>query len=313
MVTKFDKNRVLQKRKERPSRGDGGECGEMKKVILILLIVVVLVICGSPWLLSGVLGPEMAAEPAEISAIFVAPTPIPTSEPMPTPTPEPTAEPTPTPEPTPDPNAVDPDKPMVALTFDDGPGAYTDWLLDVLEENDAKVTFFMCGSSISSYEDTVRRAVENGHEVASHTWSHPDLTSLSYGDISHEISDTRSKIYDVTGQDTKLMRPPYGNTDSRVIAVAEEEGVSMIKWSVDTMDWSVLNADAVYEHIMSHASDGAIILCHDIHHTTIEAMERAIPALLDEGYQLVTITELLTCRGGTVEPGMVYHSQNEYY
>jgi len=202
---------------------------------------------------------------------------------------------------------------MVALTFDDGPGAYTDWLLDVLEQYDVKVTFFMCGSSIGSYEDTVRRAAENGHEVASHTWSHPDLPKLSYNEIAHEISDTRSLIYDVTGLDTKLMRPPYGNTDSRVIAVAEEEGVSMIKWSVDTMDWSVLNADAVYNHIMTWASDGAIILCHDIHRTTIEAMERTIPALLDAGYQLVTISELLTCRGGSVEAGVIYHSQDEYY
>lgn len=285
----------------------------MKKLILVLVVILVLLVCGSPVLLymDSVHDAAAMEEPAELSAAFEMPTPAPTAEPTPEPTPDPTPEPTP--EPTPDPNAIDPDKPMVALTFDDGPGAYTDWLLDVLEENDAKVTFFMCGSSISSYEDTVRRAAEDGHEVASHTWGHPDLTRLSYGEISHEISDTRSLIYDVTGLDTKLMRPPYGNTDSRVTAVAAEEGVSLIKWSVDTMDWSVLNADAVYQHIMNYASDGAIILCHDIHRTTIQAMEMAIPALLEEGYQLVTITELLTCRGGSVDAGVIYHSQDEYY
>lgn len=287
----------------------------MKKLILVLVVILMLLVCGSPWLLHMDAMRDAAAleQSAELSQAYVPPTPVPTAEPVPTSEPMPTPTPEPTLEPTPDPDAVDPDKPMVALTFDDGPGGYTDWLLDVLEENDVKVTFFMCGSSIGSYEDTVRRASEDGHEVASHTWSHPSLTSLSYEDISDQISDTRSLIYDVTGKDTKLMRPPYGNTDSRVTAVAEEEGVSMIKWSVDTMDWSVLNAWAVYEHIMNYASDGAIILCHDIHRTTIEAMEMAIPALLEEGYQLVTISELLTCRGGTIEPGVIYLSQDEYY
>lgn len=300
----------------------------MGKVIVALLVVVLVLLCAVIWVVMN----DMDVALTELPAVLFGKTgeasfaPLATSAPMPaapslpSDAPEPAPEPTVTPEPTaaPAPTATpvptpDPDKPMVALTFDDGPGGYTDWLLDVLEENDVKATFFMLGSSIGYWEDTVCRAVEDGHEIASHTWDHPNLNSLSYEEISNEISDTRALIYEVTGVDTMLMRPPYGNSDSRVVAMAEEEGVALIKWSVDTMDWSVLDAYAVYEHIMSHASDGAIILCHDVHRTTIEAMEMAIPALLEEGYQLVTITELLTCRGGTVEAGVTYHSQDEFY
>lgn len=229
------------------------------------------------------------------------------------PTPEPTQVPTPTPEPTPDPNAVDPNKPMLALTFDDGPGSYTDRLLDIFEEHGGKGTFFLLGCNIPGWEDTVARMAEDGHEVANHSWNHPELTTLDYQGITHEIADTRSKIYDVTGVNSTLVRPPYGSVDEKVTAVAAGEGVALIKWNVDTMDWDLLNADAVYEVIMEQAADGAIILCHDVHKTTVDAMERAIPDLIAEGYQLVSITELLTCNGETIEAGAVYHSQDYWY
>ena len=106
-----------------------------------------------------------------------------------------------------------------------------------------------------------------------------------------------------------LVRPPYGSSNKQVRGLAEELGIFLINWSVDTQDWKLRNADAVYEAVMTAAKDGAIILCHDLHKTTVEAMERVVPALIAEGYQLVTVTELLTSKGGVMEPGIIYHQR----
>lgn len=280
----------------------------MKKVFFLVLAVAVMATCASVHIPAAPESLSMPMQTGEQPAVS-GPMEAPAEEA----TPEPTAVPTPSPEPTPEPNAVDPGKPMVALTFDDGPGSHTDRLLDILEEYDAKATFFLLGCNIPGWEDTVQRMAEAGHEVANHSWNHPELNKLDYSGITSEIADTRSKIYDVTGLNATLVRPPYGSIDEKVTAVAEGEGVALIMWSVDTLDWSSLNADAVHEVIMEQAADGAIILCHDVHSTTVDAMERVIPDLLEEGYQLVSITELLTCDGNTIEPGMVYRSQDEYY
>lgn len=287
----------------------------MKKVFLLLLAAAVIFVCGSGHM------PGTAAHAGE-TAEAVAPsvTMAPEHETM-------TAddgaqiemlsaeeEPEPTPEPTPEPGRyIDPDKPMVALTFDDGPCDNTDRLLDIFAEYGGKCTLFMLGQAMDYYEDTLVRAVEEGHEVASHSWYHPELTTLDYQGITDQMKDTREKIFEITGQEANLMRPPYGSTDDRVVAVAEHEGISLIKWSVDTLDWSTLNADAVYEAVMNDAYDGAIILCHDLHSTTVDAMERVVPALIEEGYQLVTVSELITARGGEVEAGVIYYDQAVYY
>ena len=116
-----------------------------------------------------------------------------------------------------------------------------------------------------------------------------------------------------TGRDdfTKdtTMRPPYGSCNDQVKANAGELGIALINWSVDTLDWKYKNADTVYQAVMDGAKDGAIILCHDLHKTTVDAMEQAIPALIAEGYQLVTVTELLTSDGGTINAGKLYYNR----
>lgn len=201
---------------------------------------------------------------------------------------------------------IDPTKPMVALTFDDGPGKYTEKLLDILAEHDIKATFFMIGSQIDDYREVVKRMEEDGHEVAGHTWSHRQLTKLSSEEMTDQIMTTRAKIYEVTGADTTLLRPPYGSYNDKVKKVCQDLGVVMVNWSVDTLDWKNKNADKVYNAIMEDVEDGAIVLCHDLYDTTVEAMKRVIPELMEQGYQFVTVSELLSYSEKEVTAGMVY-------
>lgn len=202
---------------------------------------------------------------------------------------------------------IDPDKPLLALTFDDGPSAYTNRLLDALEQHGARATFFVTGSTIGKRSGTVKRIVNDGHEIANHGWSHTDFTTLSKEAVSSELKKTNNKIRELTGFKCKLARPPYGAYNDTVKQAGKDVGMAYILWSYDTLDWKTKDAQAVYDAVMSGAKDGRIILCHDLHKTTVDAMEAAIPALIEEGYQLVTVSELLTARGGSINAGSVYN------
>ena len=204
---------------------------------------------------------------------------------------------------------LDPNKPMLALTFDDGPSPHTDRLLDIFKEHGGHGTFFVLGELIDNRQSTLVRISREGHEIGNHTWSHRQLTNLSEQEILDQIMTTRAKIYDVTGLDCLTVRPPYGAFNDTVQAIGDGIGVCFINWSVDTLDWKTRDAQAVYEEILSHASNGAIILCHDLHSTTVDAMELVIPKLLEEGYQLVTVTQLLECNGNALEAGKMYYEQ----
>jgi len=204
-------------------------------------------------------------------------------------------------------HSIDPDKPLLALTFDDGPSAHTKRLLDILGQHGARATFFVTGNTIGRRADTVRRIVNEGHEIADHSWSHKNLTELSNEDISAELEKTNIKIYEITGVECKLARPPYGAYNDEVKQVGKDLGMAYILWSYDTLDWKTKDAQAVYDAVMAGAKDGRIILCHDLHKTTVDAMETVIPALIEEGYQLVTVSELLTARGGSIKAGNIYN------
>ncbi len=198
---------------------------------------------------------------------------------------------------------VDPDKPMVALTFDDGPGPYTDRLLRCLEENDALATFFLVGSSVSNYRSTVARAADMGCEIGNHTWSHPSLTGLSADGIRSQMSSTNDAIRQATGKNATLMRPPYGAYNSSVLSCV---GVPAILWSIDTRDWEHRNADRTVSNVLTQVKDGDIILMHDIHKATVDAAERLIPELKRRGYQLVTVSELAKYKQKSLSAGNVY-------
>ncbi len=199
---------------------------------------------------------------------------------------------------------IDPDAPMVALTFDDGPYTkVTTRILDALKEYDGRATFFVVGSRLSSYEDTLKRTYEEGHQIASHTWSHPDLSTLSKKKIQKELSRTEKKLNEYIPVGEVMLRPPYGSAKA---VVKKAVTVPMITWSVDSLDWKTRDADAVIEQVLKDVRDGDIVLMHDLYESTAEAAERLIPELVRQGYQLVTVQELFAARGQELQGGVVY-------
>lgn len=199
--------------------------------------------------------------------------------------------------------AVDPNKPMVALTFDDGPGPKTMELLGYLEEHNARATFFMLGQNVPRYEDAVKKMAEIGCELGNHTYNHKDLAKLSVDEIKKQIQDTNQAVKKATGQNTTVMRPPYGSINDKVEANA---GLPMILWSIDTLDWKTRDAKKTINNVMENVQDGDVILMHDIHAETIEAAKELIPKLQEKGYQLVTVSEMAQARGITLGTGKRY-------
>lgn len=205
-------------------------------------------------------------------------------------------------------NALDKDRPVLALTFDDGPTVTTGKILDLLEEHGGRATFFMVGNSVQNRSEIVQRMVAQGSEVANHTWDHKPLNKLDPQAIRQQLQSTSDVIYEVCGVRPVLMRPPYGAFNDQVKTVASEMEVAIINWSVDTLDWKTRDAAATYNSIINEAQNGSIILCHDLHRETGEAMVTVIPELIARGYQLVTVSELLNTAGAGAIPGTVYTS-----
>ena len=201
---------------------------------------------------------------------------------------------------------IDPEKPMMALTFDDGPGERTNEILDVLEKNDAHATFFMLGQKVEGNEDLLKRMYSIGCELGNHSYDHPQLTELDDGGAD-QIYRTNEIIRDACGHYPSVMRPPYGAVDE---TVAASVGLPMIIWNVDTLDWSTLNADATIDNVLTNADDGDIILMHDIHSSSVDAAVYLIPELVSRGYQLVTVTEMAQARGIFMENGVSYTDFN---
>ena len=203
---------------------------------------------------------------------------------------------------------VDPDKPMIALTFDDGPGPGTRRILRALESVDGRATFCMVGDRVNDYAQTARMVAEQGSEIATHTLSHPNLAKLSAGEVRAELEQSIAAIEQVTGVQPGVLRPPYGSTSEDVQQVCREMGVVIANWNVDTEDWRVRDADAILNHVLDNARDGAIVLCHDLYPETAAAMERAVEALAERGYQLVSVSELLQARAGGGSAGKIYYA-----
>ena len=195
--------------------------------------------------------------------------------------------------------------PCVALTFDDGPSIYTERLLDILKEHDVKATFFVVGQSARIHAATIRRMNQEGHQIGNHTWNHPNLTELSDELIQEQIQRTDSIISQIIGETTPHMRPPYAAYNDHVLAVS---GMPFILWSVDPLDWKDRDPEIVAARIIASPA-GAIILAHDIHRTTVEAMPSIVASLKSKGIRFVTVTELLGPR--TLESGHTYFRQSD--
>ena len=200
-------------------------------------------------------------------------------------------------------SSIDPDKPMVALTFDDGPGPRTKELLDALQKYNAHATFFMLGQKVPSYADQVKRMKELGCELGNHSYDHADLSKMDEEGVQSEISRTNENIRQATGQEASLLRPPYGAISSTMKTVA---GMPMMLWNIDTLDWKTRDVQKTIDAVMGSVKDGDVILMHDIHTESVDAALELIPKLLDEGYQLVTVSELAGAKGNTLHNGGVY-------
>lgn len=193
---------------------------------------------------------------------------------------------------------------QIALTFDDGPAGSTGELLDFLQDHGIKVSFFMVGNRMSAYTSTVRRIATDGHELGYHSYSHQNQCHLSSRKIRADFDAANQKLYDITGSEFTVWRTPGGNYNQSVLDAVP---VPHIMWSVDTLDWKTRDSAAVHSAIVNGARDGAIILLHDLHPTTVAGAMSAIEELLDTGeYDFVTVTELLSRDGETPLPHRTY-------
>lgn len=279
--------------------------------------------------------PAPTAEPSGPRVIPTAPSRSASESPQPpvevTPSGEPspieTLDPEPEPEPTipieqPDPLPITPTEPptemspstssqaidcmverCIALTFDDGPGPYTEQLLDYLDDYDAKATFFLVGSRVGTYSDEANQIHERGHQIGNHSWDHDDLTAKGPEAAAEDIQRTNQEILDVTGVEAEIMRPPYGATNDSVIKAVD---MPEILWSVDTEDWRHHDSNYVANYVEEHVNRGDIVLMHDIHETSVEAVPEILESLTEDGYEIVTVETLL---GDDLETGR-YNQQD---
>lgn len=188
-------------------------------------------------------------------------------------------------------------KPMIALTFDDGPGYNdaSDRILDVLEKYNARATFFMVGKNAADHPNNVKRKIKLKCELGNHTYNHNH-----YGKnvTANDIKDASDAIYKACGQYPTAFRSPGGNTTDTIRNECKKENMALYYWSVDTEDWKSRNADKVYNAVMKNVKDGDIILMHEIYSSTADAVERMVPELIKKGYQLVTCEELIQAKTG---------------
>ena len=192
-------------------------------------------------------------------------------------------------------NSVHTDGPYIAMSFDDGPSAtLTPKLLDLLATRHIKVTFFVIGENVAEHPEIVARAAREGHEIGNHSWSHPNFGKMSQESVRSQLQRTDDAIKNATGERPTLMRPPYGSiTDREKHWIHDEFGYRIILWDVDPYDWKRPGPAVVRNRILKETRPGSIVLSHDIHPGTIEAMPSTIDALEAKGFKFVTVSELI--------------------
>lgn len=200
---------------------------------------------------------------------------------------------------------LDAGKPMVALTFDDGPySPVTDKILGVLDKYDAKATFFCVGNRIGAYAESVKKAYSQGCQLASHTYEHKALNSLKKNQITAQVKKTDAALQKVIGCSTTALRPPGGFVNDKVRKTVK---VPMVCWNVDSEDWKSRNTKKILKRCRS-IGDGDIVLMHDLYPTTAKAVATLVPQLYKKGYQMVTVDELFYYKGIDAKGGTVYYS-----
>lgn len=198
---------------------------------------------------------------------------------------------------------VETEKPQVAISFDAAWGADdTDTLLQILEENDVKTTFFMCGYWVDKYPEEVKKIAEAGHDLGNHSATHPHMSQLSKEQIKEELITTGNKIEELTSVKSELFRPPFGEYTNDVISAAEECGYYTIQWDVDSLDWKEYGAQEEISKVLNHKKlgNGSIILFHNDAKYTPQALDSIIKGLKEKGYEIVPISELIMRENYTI-------------
>lgn len=182
----------------------------------------------------------------------------------------------------------------IAISFDAAWGSqYTDEILDILDKNNVKATFFLVGNWVDKYPEKVKKIHDKGHEIGNHSTTHPHFTQLTNQKIKEEILITSDKIKNITGKKTNLFRPPFGDYNSQVVKSVKDTGHSVIQWDVDSMDWTNPGEDAIFTRVTKKATNGSIVLFHNNAEETPKVLDKIIKELKSEGYNLVKISDLL--------------------
>ena len=202
---------------------------------------------------------------------------------------------------------IDPLKPMVALTYDDGPSKNsTSRILETLRANGGRATFFMVGNRAEKNGAVIRQMVEQGCEVANHTYDHTLMSKVDPAELERQLMMTNQVVADAGGVTPVLMRPGGGDTNEAGMGVAGAISMPAVLWSIDTLDWKTRDAEKTVSAVLDHVKDGDIILMHDLYETAADASDVIVPELIRRGYQLVTVSELASYRGG-MTPGNSYY------
>ncbi|MCC8162067.1 MAG: polysaccharide deacetylase family protein [Lachnospiraceae bacterium] len=179
----------------------------------------------------------------------------------------------------------------ISLTFDDGPHPVcTSQMLEVLAQENVPATFFLLGENVELYGDIVKEIAAQGHLIGNHTWHHVQITTLSLEEARAEILETSELIEELTGQGTEYVRPPFGTWNPDL---EDELDLIPVMWSIDTLDWTTENVDRIVEQVTEEASENDIILMHDSYESTVQAVERIIPLLRAEGFEFVTVDQVI--------------------
>lgn len=184
---------------------------------------------------------------------------------------------------------IDSNKPIIALTFDDGPSKYTKQIIDLLKKYNCNATFFVLGNKVKIYKDTIKESISNGNEIGNHSYNHKWLSRLKIEDIKEQINKTQDILKEEVNYTPILLRPTYGSVNKKI---RSNTNLEIVLWNVDTLDWKIKSSKKIADRSLSQIKDRSIILMHDTHERTYEALKIMIPKLIDEGYQFVTISEL---------------------
>ena len=297
---------IYQYRHEPPRPRD--RWAALQRVLLILIVLCLAAVTVLSFLLVRMAyNPNGSEQHPTPPVVIVSPTPSPilspTTPPVPSPSPSPTPTAPPWPTPSPAPGVLgyplysgNPRLPEIALTFDDGPSSYTSQILAILQQYRVQATFFVIGSEAANYPALVSDESQQGIIIGNHTWSHTNLTKISPDQVQTELERTSEEIQADAGVEPTLFRPPGGNFNSQVQAIAASLGLSTILWNVDPKDWSRPGTGAIIQTVLNSTHNGAIILMHDgggDRSQTVAALPTIITTLEQRGYQFVTIPHLI--------------------